>query len=561
MSKEAAPRAKTIRCAIYTRKSTEEGLEQDFNSLDAQREACRAYVLSQAGEGWVASDEIYDDGGFSGGNLERPALKRLMREIELKRIDVIVVYKVDRLTRSLADFAKIVDVLDKAGASFVSITQAFNTTTSMGRLTLNVLLSFAQFEREVTGERIRDKIAASKRKGLWMGGGVPMGYDPNGRTLTINAQEAATVRHIYTRYLALGSVRLLVSELARDGYLSKRNVSRTGTVRGGLPFNRGALFHLLANRLYRGEVPHKGVWFPGLHPAIVEAELFEAVQARLLAKARATRRRKAGLLPTPVRSPLTGLIFDAVGAPLTPTATRKGKHYHRYYAVATHSRRIDTPHDGPRRVPALAIEALVADRHTRLFGGDADKPDWNAIALGLVRIDLLAAETRLRFRPSPDWEAIRTLAERRRTLSERLAAGDRLELATRDAGDGQITVIVPMRLQVRGGRTTITDGAGRLIIPRRAPDAVLVKGLRRATALMTRLTAGKGEIGDLARAEGLVDTYVAQILPLVFLAPDIQRAILRGEQPEALMLRRLQRSDIPYSWAEQRRRLGFPPVG
>lgn len=239
-----SPLGRMVRCAIYTRKSTEEGLEQDYNSLHAQRDACAAYVSSQIGEGWTLLPEIYDDGGFSGGNMDRPALKRLMAEIEAGRIDVVVVYKVDRLTRSLPDFSKIVEVLDKAGASFVSVTQAFNTTTSMGRLTLNVLLSFAQFEREVTGERIRDKIAASKKKGLWMGGRPVLGYDPDGRTLKINAKEAPVIRWMFGRYLELRSANRLVQELAARGVVTKRWTTRAGEPRGGLPIERGGAYHL-----------------------------------------------------------------------------------------------------------------------------------------------------------------------------------------------------------------------------------------------------------------------------------------------------------------------------
>ena len=269
------------RCAIYTRKSSEEGLEQDFNSLQAQREACEAYVLSQVGEGWRASPQIYDDGGFSGGSMERPALKRLLADIERGGIDVVVVYKVDRLTRALGDFARIVEAFDRRGVSFVSVTQAFNTTTSMGRLTLNVLLSFAQFEREVTGERIRDKIAASKKKGMWMGGRPPLGYEPDGRTLKINPAEADTVRHIFRRYLELGSVHRLRDDLATSGVVSKSWETMRGAVRGGTPFERGALFHLLRNRIYVGEIRHKDVWHPGQHPAILDPELFDAVQAKL----------------------------------------------------------------------------------------------------------------------------------------------------------------------------------------------------------------------------------------------------------------------------------------
>jgi len=261
---------KRSRCAIYTRKSTEEGLEQDFNSLDAQREACTAFIQSQKHEGWTLIPTSYDDGGYSGGSLERPALQRLLVDIETGRVDVVVVYKVDRLTRALSDFAKLVEVFDRCGVSFVSITQQFNTTTSMGRLTLNILLSFAQFERELIGERVRDKIAASKRKGIWMGGTVPLGYDADDRKLVINKAEARTVVDIYRRYLKLRSVRSLQTELDTVGIRSKRRVRPDGTVSGDQRFSQGALYLLLQNRTYRGEAVHKGNAYPGEHKAIID---------------------------------------------------------------------------------------------------------------------------------------------------------------------------------------------------------------------------------------------------------------------------------------------------
>ncbi len=260
------------RCAVYTRKSSEEGLEQDFNSLHAQREACEAFIRSQVGEGWRLNKAHYDDGGLSGGSMERPALQRLLEDIKSGLVDVVVVYKVDRLTRSLADFAKMVEIFDGNGVSFVAVTQQFNTTTSMGRLTLNVLLSFAQFEREVTGERIRDKIAASKRKGLWMGGTVPLGYDLDDRRLVINKAEAPLVRQIYQRYLELGSVRLLKQDLDQRGVASKVRFSRKGTSSGGKSFSRGALYQLLSNPIYLGEIRHKQERHPGQHQPILERE-------------------------------------------------------------------------------------------------------------------------------------------------------------------------------------------------------------------------------------------------------------------------------------------------
>src|SRR5688572_16503467 len=264
-----------LRCAIYTRKSSEEGLQQDFNSLHAQREACEAFITSQRHEGWRLLHDEYDDGGFSGGTLERPALRRLLREISAGRIDVVVVYKVDCLTRSLADFAKIVELFERQGVSFVSVTQQFNTTSSMGRLTLNVLLSFAQFEREVTGERIRDKIAASRRKGLWMGGNVPLGYDAVDRKLVVNIVEAELVRRIYGRYAELRCVTRLKAWLDAEGLRSKLRVRADGRASGGLPFERGALYALLQNRVYIGEAVHKGAAYPGDHAPIIDRALWD----------------------------------------------------------------------------------------------------------------------------------------------------------------------------------------------------------------------------------------------------------------------------------------------
>jgi site-specific DNA recombinase len=272
---------KALRCAVYTRKSSEHGLEQDFNSLDAQREAAEAYVKSQAHEGWRLVKTRYDDGGISGGTLDRPALQALLADIQSRRVDIVVVYKVDRLTRSLADFAKLVELFEANGVSFVAVTQQFNTTTSMGRLTLNVLLSFAQFERELAGERIRDKFAASRRKGMWMGGTIPLGYDIKDRRLVINEEEAERVRLIFRQYLALGCVSKLRADLDRRGIRSKQRVPTSGRVLGGCSFGRGALYHLLKNRIYRGEVVHKGATYPGEHKAIVDEELWNAVQARL----------------------------------------------------------------------------------------------------------------------------------------------------------------------------------------------------------------------------------------------------------------------------------------
>jgi site-specific DNA recombinase len=309
---------KTVRCAIYTRVSTDQRLEQDFNSLDAQYDASQAYIRSQAHAGWTLLRTKYDDGGFSGGSIERPALQRLMEDLRDGKIDVIVVYKVDRLTRSLADFAKLVELFDKHNASFVSVTQQFNTTTSMGRLTLNVLLSFAQFEREVTSERIRDKISASKRKGLWVGGMVPMGYDTKDRKITVNESEAERVRTIFRSYLKLGSLNLVMAELRERGIVSKIRKLRSGELVGGIPFTRGPLAHLLRNRFYIGEVDFKGEVLQGEQPAILDRDIFEAVQAKLSDQA---SNHTAARIPS--QALLTGRIFDDRGNRMSPSHARK----------------------------------------------------------------------------------------------------------------------------------------------------------------------------------------------------------------------------------------------
>src|SRR2546423_736768 len=305
------------RCAIYTRKSSEEGLEQSFNSLDAQREAGEAFILSQRHEGWRTLPTRYDDGGYSGGTMERPALKRLLEDVQAKRVNVVIVYKVDRLTRSLSDFAKIVEALDARKVSFVSVTQQFNTTTSMGRLTLNILLSFAQFEREVTGERIRDKIAASKKKGMWMGGSVPLGYELEARKLTPHNTEADLVRNIFVLYLKSGCVRKLMAHLDRENVKTKTRVTKSGARLGGGSFSRGHLYYLLRNRLYIGEIRHRERWYPGEHPAIVPQELWEKVQVQLDGNIRARRERAR----EQSSSLLTGLIEDGEGNRFTPSFT------------------------------------------------------------------------------------------------------------------------------------------------------------------------------------------------------------------------------------------------
>ncbi len=371
MRKQVA-KPKILKCAIYTRKSSEEGLEQDFNSLHAQRESCEAYIKSQKHEGWVTLPVLYDDGGYSGGSIERPALKKLLTDIQSRAVDVVVVYKVDRLTRSLADFAKIVEIFDAAGVSFVSVTQQFNTTTSMGRLTLNVLLSFAQFEREVTGERIRDKIAASKQKGMWMGGWVPIGYDREDHTLVINEDEAKTVRTIFELFLKLKNVRKVQAELARLKLTTKHYPISTGKILGGLPFSRGHIYRILSNPLYIGEIAHKDIRHAGQHPRIIAPEIWDAVGALIGSNRREHRARsKAGHA-----SLLAGLIYDEAGRRLVSSHTTKNGKRYLYYITSDGSGRKPAPAGQAKlRLPATDVDAFVVSA-IRTFLTDNNHADW-----------------------------------------------------------------------------------------------------------------------------------------------------------------------------------------
>lgn len=516
------------RCAIYTRKSSDEGLDQAFNSLDAQREAGEAYVKSQASEGWRLSPRRYDDGGFSGGSMERPALRQLLADIDAGLVDVVVVYKIDRLTRSLADFARIVEQFDAREVSFVSVTQAFNTTSSMGRLTLNVLLSFAQFEREVTGERIRDKIAASKAKGMWMGGVPPLGYDlppPGTRTLQVNEAEAEVVRQIFRRYLELGSVHHLQAELARSGIVSKRRVTGSGKVAGGVPLGRGALYHLLRSRIYLGQIPHKDTFYPGAHAAIVDPALFEQARAMLSKGTRRstiTQRRVAGAV-------LTGRIVDSSGAPMSPAFSYgRGKRVYRYYVAASLQQGATQQSDSVvRRVSAPAIEALVTKALERLH------PAGDLAALKEVRL-------------GRNGIALTLPASLRPQVQERLGEGEEL---TRGSTGRTIVVRLPIAIPLRGGARSIVAGQQDPV----TPDPVLISALRRAHAMLGR--ASGLPTMDIAPTS----PYDRRILRLAFLAPDIQRSILAGQQPSHCNLEYLLREDIPLSWERQRTALGCSP--
>ncbi|WP_070154941.1 recombinase family protein [Sphingobium phenoxybenzoativorans] len=559
---KTAANKQIVRCAIYTRKSTEEGLDQEFNSLDAQREACAAYISSQRHEGWVMLPDHYDDGGFSGGNMDRPGLKQLLAEVKAGRVDVIVVYKVDRLTRALSDFAKIVEVLDAAGASFVSITQAFNTTSSMGRLTLNVLLSFAQFEREVISERVRDKISASKRKGMWMGGRIPLGYDVIDRKLVINEAEAETVRLIYRRYLECGTVRELQSHLKAEGIRSKRQTWSTGRISGGGTYGKGALYHLLSNRLYRGEIVHNENIFPGEHEAIVPQELWDAVQSQMQDQSVQRHNHDSA---TEV-SLLAGHIRDCHGRRMTPSHAAKGPRRYRYY-VTPAEEMTDTTHR-PFRIPAGEIELAVMDGLKSL----------------LANPDRLAAETNLHFADANSIRNFREVAKAMKSEIGTLPQSARrrfldqfgLELIVNEA-DIKASLDGRALLQALGVVDAVIGCTPRIAMPkvstlvRRGPELRLVVAARGAGAsdrdeglisLLVKARQAQIQLHDLAglndKASIAARKEHTRLARFCYLAPDITAAILDGTQPMSLTPRQLLRTPhLPLIWAEQRQLLGF----
>lgn len=524
-----------LRCAIYTRKSSEEGLEQEFNSLHAQRDACEAYVKSQIGEGWSPLPTLYDDGGVSGGTMDRDGLQRLLADVAAGKIDLVVVYKVDRLTRALNDFARIVEVFDKHQVSFVSVTQAFNTTTSMGRLTLNVLLSFAQFEREVTGERIRDKIAASKKKGMWMGGSPPLGYDPDGRKLKVNEPEAELVRHIFQRFLKLKSVPALRNELNAEGRVSKRWTASTGAVIGGMPFDNGALYHLLKNRTYLGMIPHKDQAYPGEHPAIVDQDAFEQARAQLAVRARrgpASTGLDRAAAPLPLL-PLKGKLFDTDGVAMTPMhAHGSGGGVHRYYVSSTVQRGKGVRR--PRaiyRLPALPTERWVIEILQRLVPEQDPHSVLNRIEVhdDAVQIALLVRSFAVEER------AVAIVMDR---IKRALQADETATLA-----NDHIWVHVPRRLTFRGGRAWLEGDA-----PRHAKlSRPLISALKKAHQLLD----------SHADLDGVMDQSPASphdrnLVRLAFLAPDVQLAFLEGRQKPGLCLENLRCNAVPLSWDDQR---------
>ena len=541
---------KILRCAVYTRKSTEDGLEQEFNSLDAQREACEAYILSQRHEGWTLVPNRYDDGGFSGGNMERPGLKALIGDVEAGQVDVIVVYKVDRLTRSLADFAKIVERLDSKEASFVSVTQAFNTTTSMGRLTLNVLLSFAQFEREVTGERIRDKIAASKKKGLWMGGPVPLGYEVIERKLVPVPEESERVRTIMRRYLEIKTAPALIQQLNLEGVVTKVQNRTSGPHRGGIPFRRGSLFYLLKNPVYRGKIVHRGKVYDGEHAPIVDAELWEAVQAQLKEKASPRRRPKNDRN----NALLNGLITDVHGRPVVPTYASKNTRHYCYYETRKDLARPGDPTPARFQQGALdeqvisGISDILGDEHgLRRLAGDADA--------GLLRALFARAHaTKMQLQTHEAAKILRSLVVAIRIQQKYMEVDlDPSALELPEQATWHINIQLPTKRPFREARLRIDAEAAA---DRSTGDLLeLVADAKETQRLV--LASPELSLNQLAKREGRCRTQLARLLRLSWMSPKIIDAIAEGSQPKGLTRRSLLISDMPIDWAEQERLFGI----
>lgn len=527
---------KAIRCAIYTRVSTEAGLDQEFNSLDAQYEASSAYIRSQAHAHWTLVRTRYDDGGFSGGSTERPALQRLLADVKARKVQVVVVYKVDRLTRSLADFAKLVELFDAHGVSFVSVTQQFNTTTSMGRLTLNVLLSFAQFEREVTAERIRDKIAASKRKGLWVGGMVPLGYELRDGKLLILEDEAEQVRTIFKRYLALGSVNRLVIELRERKFRSKVRKLSTGQTRGGVAFTQGPLFYMLRNRFYIGEVCYKNEIFPGSQPPLLERALFEAVQTKLTAQRshQVTRRAKSAAL-------LRNLLFDEVGHRMIPThSTKRGVRY-RYYVSQPYLRGLAKPPDGAIiRVPAAEIETIVTKAVVKHLRISQEASDQQSVLMNVSRVEVRKNQLAVWLGVIGTQSDVAIPSDEERPPSFVVSWCKPPSKKPRE-------ILLPpsvARSQVRP-----------IKIERRA---ALLRSIARGRAWLEAVVSGGAAVEDIAARHKCSRRHVNMTISMAFIAPSLVKAAVEGRLPRGIGIANLR--DAPAEWSQQCERLGFDPT-
>ena len=532
---------KPVRCAIYTRVSTDHGLDQEFNSLDAQYDAASAYIKSQAHAGWALIRSRYDDGGYSGGSTDRPDLQRLLDDIRARKIDVIVVYKVDRLTRSLVDFAKLVELFDAQGVSFVSVTQQFNTTTSMGRLTLNVLLSFAQFEREVTSERIRDKIAASKRKGLWVGGPLPLGYEMKDGKIAVVEDEAERVRLIYRRYLELGGVNALVRDLKDKGIRTKTRVRATGATHGGIPFERGSLFYLLRNQFYIGEVKYKGEILPGEQPAIMDRQLFDAVQQRLTDQwsHRNHAKSKSDHL-------LTGLLYDDAGHRMIPTHASKAGIRYRYYVSLPHlkgeSKTVSV--GSVSRISASDIEGIIVKSVNEHLIAQKEKS-----ASGIGNIG--------------DRQLVLKQVARVVVHDDRLVIGLRAAEAEEasDSGDGHSLSIPWQKPPSRKSR--------QILVPHGIPKneirptrierrARLVNAIARGRRWLDEIVSGSvTDVQQIAARQKCSARQVNMTISLAFLAPDLVRAAVEGRLLRGIGVERLR--DAPAEWSRQFEALGLNP--
>jgi DNA invertase Pin-like site-specific DNA recombinase len=539
-------------------------LDQAYNSLAAQRDACAAYIASQKHEGWVMTGKTYDDGGFSGGSLQRPALQMLLDDMARAEIDIIVVYKIDRLTRSLADFAKLTEVLDRHNVSFVAVTQQFNTSTSMGRLTLNVLLSFAQFEREVAGERIRDKIAASKRRGMWMGGHPPLGYEAKDRKLIVNEGEAETVRHIFRRYLELRSVRLLQQDLAQSNTRSRKITREDGTTGGGLSFSRGALYTILKNPIYRGLIPHKGEVHPGDHDRIIDEPLFREVQTALASAGPGEKAKTKRSSP----AILKGLVFDAAGHRLQPTHSARGAWKYRYY-VSSPLLRGQSAEGHGIRVPAADLETIVITTLADRLKDKARLKDTLGQACPASALpEVISAGAQLAKNISSQ------LVEATGLLQDLIArivvskAAIRMEIKVKalavlllkeKAEDphhqppkATQEIIIPGQVLRCGKQIRLVLGQDTNTSA--APNQRLIDEIIRARRWFNALSSGEvSTIAALARRDRCSASYVSLKIGLAFLAPEIVEAILEGTQPDTLTPERLKKAcPLPASWDEQR---------
>jgi site-specific DNA recombinase len=524
--------AKAVHCAIYTRVSTDQGLEQDFNSLDAQYDASQAYIRSQAHAGWTMLRAKYDDGGFSGGNTDRPALQRLLQDVRDGKIDVIVVYKVDRLTRSLADFAKLVELFDTHNVSFVSVTQQFNTTTSMGRLTLNVLLSFAQFEREVTSERIRDKISASKRKGLWVGGMTPLGYDAKDRKITVNAGEADRVRTIFRSYLKLGSLNLLMADLRKRGIFTKVRKLKRGDSIGGIPFTRGSLAQLLRNRFYISEVIFKGEVLKGEQPAILDRALFDSVQARLNEQ---VTNHKAKWMKS--EALLTGRIFDDRGNRMTPSHARRGSVKYRYYLSSALLQAAAERAGSVRRVPATDVETLVIKSVREHLNPSQPIDDRTLINTRVARVEVQPKQLVIQLTEESKVKDNRKKTKANGALHvpwQRTSSTRRREILLPDGIPTQHTR--PIRSETR---------------------VTLVAAIARGRRWLDELTTDRSATTEsIAKRENCSIRKVNMTISLAFLAPDLVKAAIDGRLPHGMGVARL--TDLPPEWSRQHEMLRLP---